>query len=201
MDSSYWVKYLTTLMLRTYSSKGFTLIELITVVVIAGILAAISAPFFTDKQFTRTVPQVESLIKLVSLKARSNAGNAYRVTLRERVIEGETQQFLRVDSVNGGNCSTTSTPDTALWNEDSTLTLYLPQKFTVSNTNFPQLCFDGRGQVIARNGVDRIIRVSVNLQKGGGFSKATSATIAVSSIGDITRATFDKNGVSLGNKL
>jgi prepilin-type N-terminal cleavage/methylation domain-containing protein len=162
---------------------GFTLTEILAVVVITGVLAVIAAPSLNKKTFAKTVPQVEGTLKVVSLKARANTGNPYRVTL-----QGTTgNQFLKIDYILNNNCNALAT---AAWRQDPTQTIYLPEE--VSITYFPAsgLCFDGRGQASVAAGESRSIDV-IDLKK---TSKATKATISISAIGDISRRTFSESG-------
>jgi prepilin-type N-terminal cleavage/methylation domain-containing protein len=165
------------------SNLGFSLIELLTTVIIAAILAAIALPFFQNKVFARTVPQIESTVKIVSLKARANAGNPYRITLQGK--------WIRVDYFLSGNCTTT--PATAAWRQDPAQSLELPDD--VSITSFPAggICFDGTGQ--AAPGTTRSFDIISNKVT----SKAVKANITISLIGDVTRTTFDASGNMIPN--
>lgn len=166
------------------SNLGFSLVELLTVVIIAAILAAIAWPSFQKKVFAKTVPQIESTVKIVSLKARANAGNPYRISLQGR--------WIRVDSILSGNCTTTAA-NSAGWRQDPTQSFELPDH--VSITNFPAggICFDGTGQ--AAPGTTRSFDVINNKAD----AKAVKANITISLIGDVTRTLYDSNGAVIAN--
>jgi prepilin-type N-terminal cleavage/methylation domain-containing protein len=166
------------------SNLGFSLIEMLTVVIIAGVLAAIALPFFQNKVFAKTVPQIESTVKMVSLKARANAGNPYRISLQGR--------WIRVDSILSGNCTTTPTT-AAGWRQDPTQSFELPDDISI--TNFPSdgICFDGTGQ--AAPGTTRSFDIISNKAN----SKAVKANITISLIGDVTRTLYDANNAVIAN--
>jgi prepilin-type N-terminal cleavage/methylation domain-containing protein len=166
------------------SNLGFSLIELLAVVIISATLAAIAWPSFQNKVFAKTVPQIESTVKIVSLKARANAGNPYRISLQGR--------WIRVDSILNGNCTTTLATATG-WRQDPTQSFELPDD--VSITNFPAggICFDGTGQ--AAPGTTRSFDIINNKRN----SKAVKANITISLIGDVTRTLYDANNVVITN--
>jgi prepilin-type N-terminal cleavage/methylation domain-containing protein len=176
------------------SILGFTLIEMLGVVTITAILAAIALPSFlnvTNRQFVGIVPQIESSLKIVSLKARANAGNPYKVT-----VQGK---FLKVNYLLSNDCTAVATEQ---WRQDPTLTVELPAE--VSITNFPVggICFDGTGQATLSPGSPSGSSRSLNVVYSIGTkanSKAVKATINISSIGDISRRTYDANGVEIPN--
>jgi prepilin-type N-terminal cleavage/methylation domain-containing protein len=176
------------------SNLGFTIVELLTVVMITGILASIAWPYLSVKVFARTVPQVESVFKIVSLKARTNAGNPYRVNL-QGVAPGP--QVIKAYYIVNGNCNS---PATAAWRQDPNQTLEIPPDIEV--TNFPSggFCFDGTGQVTSLPIVP-ITPPSFTITSLKQSSLASRAVIAVSLIGDVSRTTFDQNNNNLNGKL
>jgi prepilin-type N-terminal cleavage/methylation domain-containing protein len=176
----------------TNNDLGFTLIELLTVVLISAILAAIAWPYLSNKVFARTVPKVESTLKVISLKARANAGNPYRVTLQG---VAPADQFLRVDYIINGTCNS---PATAAWRQDPVQTLELPTDVAVVNFPSGGFCFDGTGQATA---LPITAPASFTIRAVKQNSLAARAVIAVSLIGEVDVSTFDQNNTNLNGKL
>ncbi len=178
----------------TNNNLGFTLLELLTVVLITAILAAIAFPYLSNRVFARTVPKIESALKIVSLKARANAGNPYRVTLQS---QGTTPavQLLRVDYIINGNCNT---PATAAWRQDPVQTLELPSDIEVIDFPSGGFCFDGTGQATSLPDTEP---ASFTVRAIKQTSLAARAVIAVSLIGEVGLTTFDQNNNNLNGKL
>lgn len=176
----------------TKNNLGFTLIEVLTVVMITAILAAIAWPYLSNKVFARTVPKIESTFKIVSLKARSNAGNPYRITLEGTA---PAEQVIKVDYIINGNCNT---PASAAWRQDPVQTLELPSEVEVINFPSGGFCFDGTGQATS---LPITAPASFTVRTLKQNSLAARAVIAVSLIGDVHRTTFDQNNSNLGGKL
>lgn len=176
----------------TNNNLGFTLIEILTVVLITGILAAFAWPYLSNKAFARTVPQIESALKVVGLKARANAGNPYRVTLRGIA---PAEQTIEVRYIVNGNCNT---PITAAWRQDPVQTLELPSDVEI--TGFPAngFCFDGTGQATP---LPASAPASFTVRAVRQSSLAARASLSVSLIGDVSRITFDKNNRNLNGRL
>jgi prepilin-type N-terminal cleavage/methylation domain-containing protein len=181
------------------NNSGFTLIEMLTVVILMGILGAIALPSLNrDKSFTTAVPQIESTLKILSLKARGNSGNPYRITLQTK---GTTvvEQFLKVEYLPNNNCtpandtaSITAWETNSGWRQDPNQTFAVPD--TVQISNFPDkgLCFNGKGEVVvspgSTPGTPRSFDVSYIGKRNS--TKANKATIRISLIGDISRDTY-----------
>jgi prepilin-type N-terminal cleavage/methylation domain-containing protein len=172
----------------TNNNLGFTLVELLAVVLITAILAAIAWPYLSNKVFARTVPKIESVLKVVSLKARANAGNPYKVTLQGTVLTG---QSLKVDYLINGNCNS---PATAAWRQDPVQTLELPAN-DVEVEAFPTggFCFDGTGQASLAPGSAPGTLMSFNVRNRKNDSAAFKTNIEISLIGDVSRKIFDSN--------
>jgi prepilin-type N-terminal cleavage/methylation domain-containing protein len=177
---------------HTNSNLGFTLIEVLTVVMITAILAAIAWPYLSNKVFARTVPKIESTFRVVSLKARANAGNPYRITLQGTA---PAEQVIKVDYIINGNCNA---PAAAAWRQDPVQTLELPSDIEVINFPPSGFCFDGTGQATS---LPITAPASFTVRALKQNSLAARAVIAVSLIGDVNRTTFDQNNSNLGGKL
>jgi prepilin-type N-terminal cleavage/methylation domain-containing protein len=179
-------------MARYNNHSGFTLIEILVVALITGILAAIALPYFQNKAYARTVPTVESTIKIVSLKARANAGNPYRLTLEGTATTG---QVLRVHHLVNGNCSAVAT---AAWRRNPSQDIDLPIT-DVTITDFPPggFCFDGTGQAGLSPGSPPNTPMSFKLINLKRNSKAVRTDISISLIGDVSRRTFNAANIEI----
>jgi prepilin-type N-terminal cleavage/methylation domain-containing protein len=187
-------------------NSGFTLIEMLTVVIITGILAAIALPsFFKSRTFANTVPQIESSLKLISLKARANSGNPYRLTLMTQ----SGQQLFRVDSINNNNCSPTNTAAAILawesdsnWKQDPSQTFYLPTTVVISGFPAKGFCFNSKGEAVLSAGSAAGTSRSFNVLNAdpNNSIKASKATVSISVIGDISYKVYDQNNQEILNK-
>jgi prepilin-type N-terminal cleavage/methylation domain-containing protein len=193
----------------TNTNLGFTLIEMLTVVIITGVLAAIVWPsFLKEKSFANTVPQIESIFKIVSLKARANSGNAYRITLKTiGTTPGNTQQSLKIDYVLNQGCTAPNNAagianwENFAWKEDPNQTLELPRGVEIpvspSSGFFPNkgFCFSGKGEVVLAPGSAGTKTFDISSPYAS--TKAKKATIAISIIGDVSRKTYDSQNAEI----
>jgi prepilin-type N-terminal cleavage/methylation domain-containing protein len=192
------------------NNLGFTLVEMLTVVIITGILAAIAMPsLYKNKSFANTVPQIESTFKIVSLKARANSGNPYRITLiTTGTTPGTRQQILKIDYALNNNCTPQNDSasitawEKSAWRQDPIQTLSLPNEIEISNFPNKGFCFNGKGEVFLSPGSSSSTTKSFDiLSTKSTNSKATKATINISVIGDVDRTTYDSQGTSLYGKF
>ena len=193
----------------TKNNLGFTLVEMLTVVIITGVLASIAWPsLFKEKSFATTVPQIESVFKIISLKARANSGNAYRITLKTTgTTPGNTQQSLKIDYVLNQGCIAPNSAagiaawENFAWKEDPAQTLELPRGVEIpvspSNGFFPSkgFCFSGKGEVVLAPGSAGTRSFDISSAKSS--TKAKKATINISIIGDVSRRTYDSQNVEI----
>jgi prepilin-type N-terminal cleavage/methylation domain-containing protein len=184
----------------TNNDLGFTLIEMLTVVIITGILAAIALPsLYKDKSFANTVPQIESTFKIISLKARANSGNPYRITLKTTGTTPETrQQFLKIDYVLNNNCTPQSDAasiaawENSAWRQDPIQTLNLPSEIEIPDFPAKGFCFNGKGEAVLSPGSSGSATRDFNIiSTKNTNAKAKRATISISLIGDVSRKTYD----------
>jgi prepilin-type N-terminal cleavage/methylation domain-containing protein len=177
---------------------GFTLIEMLVVLLIAGILAAIAAPSLISqkKSMRSAISQTESMLKTVNMVARANAGNPYRI--RSVYDAGADRYQLRVESRRSGTCSSTDR-----WIGDNNKFVDLPAGITIADedgTAIPSvktaslaantICFNSLGE---SDGGEKKFSI-VDMQ---GQSKVYRAKIQVTSVGDVLLTKFDNNGILL----
>lgn len=162
------------------------------VILITGILAGIALPYLQNKVYAKTVPTVESTVKVVSLKARANAGNPYRLTLVGTPATGQT---LRVHHLVNGSCNAIAT---AAWRRDPSQDIDLPIS-DVTITDFPPggFCFDGTGQAGLSPGSPPNTPMSFKIRNLKKNSKAVRTDISISLIGDVSRKTFNAANVEI----
>jgi prepilin-type N-terminal cleavage/methylation domain-containing protein len=182
------------------ADSGFSLIEIMVVLIMLGVLAAIAMPSFLAQQqeMRKTVNSTMTLLKTVNLTARANSGNPYRITVASRVINGEIQQQLKVESERSGTCDVTrdAVTDPPIWRHDPSKDFYLPTSMRISG--FPTeavtngICFDSRGNVYrgAANNIPITFQID-DIRKG---SITRKAIFNISAVGDVTFSTFGESG-------
>ena len=190
-----------------YNSQGFTLIEMIVTVMVAGILMAIATPSFLslNKPLRDGSLQFKSQLSLIRSKAISS-GKAYRIRpkfpTRAEYPGGIVARNFVVEYA--GNCKVTTSGGTDGWQMASQFDLDLPPNIgiikddtifptptdTVTNsldwtTNGSRICFDSRG---IRDDTNRVIA----LQDFQGFNKANFVTFEITKVGGVDINTYTK---------
>jgi prepilin-type N-terminal cleavage/methylation domain-containing protein len=185
-----------------HSSSGFTLVEILTVLIITGILIGIAAPSLLSQQrvFKRAVGSIETLLKTTNLSARANSGNPYRITVATRMFNGKPEQTLKVEILQNGDCNpTTPLPAGQNWRHDVRKDFVLPEGVQITTfgpNGFPSttasngICFNGRGEVYGG-------QKSIDVVDTQNRSESVRARLTLSVVGDIARKTFRNNGTEI----
>jgi prepilin-type N-terminal cleavage/methylation domain-containing protein len=185
-----------------YNSQGFTLIEMIVTIAVAGIIMGIAMPSFLslNKPLREGSLQFKSQLSLIRSKAISS-NKAYRLRPKFSTLGGYPDGRARNFVVEyAANCKITATGGTNGWQMASEFDLDLPPDVgitstspttitspagigTVTNSLSWNICFDNRG--IIEGTPTRVI-----LQDYRGNNRAKLALIDLSKMGNIDIYTY-----------
>jgi prepilin-type N-terminal cleavage/methylation domain-containing protein len=186
-----------------YSSQGFTLIEMIVTVMVAGILMAIATPSLLslNKPLRDGSLQFKSQLSLIRSKAISSS-KAYRIRPRFPTLaeypDGVARNFV-VEYA--GNCKVTASGGTNGWQAASQFDLDLPPNIgipvgdgtlPVADANYlgwttnKSICFDNRG--ILEYDATKIV-----LKDFQGFNKARLAHLELTKVGGVDINTYNSS--------
>lgn len=127
------------------SNKGFTLIEIITTVIIVGVLASIAAPNFLGllnrNRVQQALEQVEGAVK-ESQRLAIRRGKTCRIKFETKTIDGESRQTINVvENTDTGETVAAGYYDGCLLNER-----VLPADIDINNTGgMTKISFSGKG--------------------------------------------------------
>ena len=181
-----------------YNSQGFTLIEMIATLAVAGIIMAIATPSFLslNKPLRNGSLQFKSQLSLIRSKAISSS-KAYRIRPKFTTLAEYSDRTARNFVVEyAGNCKVTTSGGTNGWQMASQFDLDLPPNIgipvgdstlpvtnanaldwnTNSTTTGKGICFDNRG--ILETTTTKIV-----LKDFQGFNKARLAEIELTTVG------------------
>jgi prepilin-type N-terminal cleavage/methylation domain-containing protein len=187
-----------------YNSQGFTLIEMIATVMVAGILMAIATPSLLslNKPLRDGSLQFKSQLSLIRSKAISS-GKAYRIRPKFTALtdypDGVARNFV-VEYAN--NCKMPeNTATVTRWQMASQFDLDLPPNIGISvgDSTLPvadadylgwttnkSICFDNRG--ILEYDATKIV-----LKDFQGFSKARLAYLELTKVGGVEIKTYSQS--------
>ena len=147
------------------NNKGFTLIEVITVVIIIGVLASIAAPNLLGMLYQARVKeglnQVESAIKETQRLAMRR-GKTCKIKFVEKTIDGQSRETINVvESTDAGETVAAGFYNGCLLNER-----ILPIDVSVDAGTLTKIGFSGKGNTIDNGeGTIVIAHNSTNTQK------------------------------------
>ncbi len=196
-----------------YNSQGFTLIEMVATVMVAGILMAIAAPSLLslNKPLRDGSLQFKSQLSLIRSKAISSS-KAYRIRPKFTALNDYPDRVARNFVVEyAGNCRVTTSGGTDGWQMASQFDLDLPPNIGIPSaytglptvTTIPTnplnwgitidgsengkgICFDNRG--LADNLTTKII-----LKDFQGFNKAKIVVFDITKVGGIDVSTYSES--------
>jgi prepilin-type N-terminal cleavage/methylation domain-containing protein len=182
-----------------HNYRGFTLIEMITVVAILGIILGFAIPSFLTlrKPLRDGVNQFTSQLALIRTKAIAS-NQAYRIkpkytTLTEYVGENGYTNIPRSFVVEyAANCQVTTVGGTNGWQRASQFDLDLPKEVGVTAATGAALnwniCYNNRG----------IVNTSVNLTFADyqANNRAKTASVIVRGLGGVRIKTYDNTNAT-----
>ena len=187
-----------------YNSQGFTLIEMIVTVMVAGILMAIATPSFLslNKPLRDGSLQFKSQLSLIRSKAISS-GKSYRIRPKFLTRAEYPDEVVRNFVVEyAGNCKVNTTGGTSGWQMASQFDLDLPPNIGIvlNATAAPPLadtdlqawqttksiCFDNRGILDSAD-------AKIVLKDFQGFNKARLAELELTKVGGVDIKTYSQN--------
>ena len=126
------------------NNKGFTLIEMITVVIIVGVIAAIAAPNFlsllNQNRVKQALEQVEGAVK-ESQRLAIRRGKTCRIKFVTKTIDGESRQTINVvEDTDTGETISAGYYNGCLLNER-----VLPADVSINTGGMTKISFSGKG--------------------------------------------------------
>ena len=197
-----------------YNSQGFTLVEMLTVIVLAGIIMGFALPSLLSLNKPLHDGSLEFKAQLSLIRSKAIAGSrAYRIkpkylTAAEVTAAHPNRAYPQAANnfivEYAANCQVTAIGGTNGWQSASQFDLDLPDAVGVASTPLPQvsgvnvtdflnwsICYDNRGIAYKP--------VSLTLQDFQGNNRAVSALISIVGVGSVDITTKDKNNNPTGS--
>ena len=147
------------------NNKGFTLIEMITVVIIVGVIASIAAPNFlgllNQNRLRQALEEVEGAVK-ESQRLAIRRGKTCKIKFVTRTIDGQSRETINVvESTDAGETVAAGFYNGCLLSER-----VLPADISVNTGSMTKISFSGKGNTDSANtGTIVIFHPQVNTQK------------------------------------